>query len=601
MSSKNLSKKQQKAAEKEEEEEEYEENEEEEDVEEEEEAEEDEEEEEEDSVDTYEVRVYNAEGKEIVFNEDDDDDWNPIVEASTIETVQVDEGATKSNFWKWLRKDWIEAHGGLQAVINGGVSFCIDEPKVVQSSSTDTSKEKEGRTVRAQVDLFNKTIIGDEAIEKKLLEVVDKTKSKDRDELPYYLLWLEETATAVSLKSRIIVSLLNVIETNYTRTKRPGIALEPELFEMVKSALNRFFKNSEDESVVELFKDKSLSNQIGLTLSRILEDQISVLKFTKYPSEGYSTILTDVIFFINRGLNILSLYQKVVLKNNVMLDEITSIFVELAVTILRIVYALPESSTFMFNAKEMKLDELVASLATLIFTISSEEETRYYAFLCHACYLASKGDHSGARLLLNFPPNLQSGAVPLQILHDRALALTAMSAFKDKEFKTTYHCLHTLIQSNKVNVMLGQIQSTIETRTVPAHMYIDTNTLFLIYYLSATIVESETKSLDKSMLRKSLLNTRYVIPLPPTSVSDFFGVVLQAIIDGDWLLAKNTIDTITSTFNIKADLTDSVNKIKSAVIKSFVAKYKTLYNGLTPKYLAQLFGADEQEVAPFLN
>ena len=85
------------------------------------------EEEEEDSVDDYEIHIY--EGDEELTLQEDTDEEDLVAEVTQEEEVKPIIAEAKSNAWKWLRKDWIAEHGGIEQVIKNG-DYVVKESEI---------------------------------------------------------------------------------------------------------------------------------------------------------------------------------------------------------------------------------------------------------------------------------------------------------------------------------------------------------------------------------------------------------------------------------------------------------------------------------------
>ncbi|BFU22713.1 eukaryotic translation initiation factor, putative [Entamoeba histolytica HM-1:IMSS-B] len=566
----------------------------------EEEVEEEEEEEEEDSVEEYEIHVYEENGEEVLFGDEEDEEWNPVVaEIAPAPNVDVTQTAT-SNFWKWLRKDWIESHGGLQAVINGGLYYGNDEIKKT-SGTTETKEKVEVKKERVQVELFDKSIQGDEAIEKKHIEVIDKTKQKDRDELPMYLIWLEENASAQTLKFKIASDILSVSITNYGRSKRPGIGMDNEFLGTLLKTSERILEYLKNNEVIALLNDKSISNRISLSLSRIIEDEVHSLKEFTPSTEIYSNKMQEIVKFSNISLVVLAHLKNIAKSVNALANDFIDIFIDLALSILKAIHCFPNDTSFIYDNQPITLKNLVTALATVIFTESKDEESKQIAFLCHVAYLALNGDYSGASLLVSIPATLINSNIPFQILHNRAVALTALSAFKAKEYRLVYKLLHDLIQTNHVQVILGQANMKSETRSIPPHMFIDINALTAAFYFSAIASEEGDSPMNITAFKKLIENKSAAFIVPAQNISGHACAIHRAILEGDWVSAFERIDIIESQTTLKLDYSDIKNIIKTFAAKVYIKKYRDYYNDLTPEYFAELFQISEDAAKTLLN
>ncbi|KAL7714475.1 Eukaryotic translation initiation factor 3 subunit C N-terminal domain-containing protein [Entamoeba marina] len=560
----------------------YEEDEEEEDSEEDEEDDEEddeEEEEEEDSVEEYEIHIYDGE-TEIEFEDSEDINWEPIVEKTTTTKVEVEQHT--SNAWKWLRKDWIEQHGGLKVVMER------DE------------QENLGRKNRIQSELFEKNIEGDDKIGKKLTELVDKTNKKGIQDILEYFLFLEKRAESSDLKFKLFAEAILVSFNDYFGSKIQGAVMSEVLIDLLLTTLEKMDSLINGKEVIDAFADLSLSKRIIFMLIHILEDETHSLKSLKYPSEEYDNKLQERLQFAKYSLKYLSLLQ-LLIKDQPKIKEYPKYFLNLASAILLVIYYANDDLILSYNSVDIPLNGLINALATVIFTQSTDEEEKHIAFLCHAAYLARKNDYSATQLLTTLPKALHNGTIQIQILHNRALALTGMAAFTNGKFKETYACLHDLFEHPKPALILGQINMQSETRSVPQHMFIDDVTLEVMYYISSIISEEMTQPLKSKTYKKLIDNwAKHVLNVVHSS-NDYLYAIQCALKDCNWKEALRLIQLFISTKNIEINTELVENEIKHICLTRFISSYKDIIKGMNSKHLSEMFSLDESVIDPLLQ
>ena len=560
-----------------------------------------EEEEEEDSVDEFEIHVYDENGKE-VFETENDDEW--IVDASEAEITQQPEKVelSTSRFWNWLKEEYIEAHGGLEAVRRKGPIYIYDENEFVAKSAEKDEKVEGRRKERIEISLFDRNIEGDENIEKKFNEVVEKTKQKDRDELPYYLVLLENKCESVQLKFKIAAGLIHVIVTNINRTKRPGVNMDKEEQKIVKEALGRIVEYLKINEIIEVMKDRSVASKISLILSRFIEDEMHSLKSVAYPSQAYEDKIKEINETINQALVILSTLKTIIDTSDKELREFVLLFIDLSLSILKAIHCFADETNYVFGEKTLTLKQLVTALALLVFNESQDEEMRQMAFLCHTAYLARHGDYSAHKLLVSFPTSVHTSDVMLMIYQNRANVLTAMSAFRAKRYDITYILLHDLIeQTSHVQTVLGQVNLKNETKSVPKHMFIDVSLVKVMYYVAAIISEDGEQPQNKLVFKKMIENRRDVIQVTSTKLIYYAQMIHASLIEGNYSHVVSYTKKLIGSHIEEVDYNHIEHCLKLITINHFVQKYRKFYSELTAAHIAALFEVSEEEAKPFLE
>ena len=479
-----------------------------------------------------------------------------------------------------------------------------EENETISKSSEKEGDEKvEGRRKeRIEVSLFDKNIVGDENIEKKFNEVVEKTKQKDRDELPYYLVLLENKAEGSQLKFRIACGLIHVIVTNFNRTKRPGVNMEKEQLNMVKSALTQIAEYLNVEENIEILKDRSNASKLALILSRFIEDEMHSLKSIPYPSQPYADKMNDIHNTINQSLVVLSTIKIIIDKSDKELRDHTLLFIDLGLSILKAIHCCDDETTYIFAGKTLTLKQLVTALSLVIFNESPDEEVRQFAFLCHTIYLARHGDYSAHKLLVSFPTSVHTTDIMLQIYQNRANVLTAISAFKARRFDITYILLHDLVETTShIQTVLGQVNMKSETKSVPKHMFIDVSLVKVIYYVAAIISEDGEHPQKKELFKKMIENRRDVVQVYSTKMIFYAQMIHASLVEGNLSNVISYAKKLIGNHIEDIDYAHVENCLKMITIKHFVDKYRKFYSELTAAHIATLFGITEEEAKPFLE